>query len=566
MKKIIKPLAAAILGSLVVSICAAGDGTGRKKERRKGPLIVTAVPWGPTEGDIKSARERAEQTAANQPGLKDSQYSYISIENVDAETGDVRTPPSRFRAFFYDYTHNQTYAAEGDFAGREPIAFRAEKDPPRITDEELKAAYGIIANDGDLGPLYAKGLIELSPAMPPVTDVDGDRLVNVGIRDTITGSFKVVGVQFRKGIVHRYLNDAPPTSNAATATCGITAQSGTCPGCGAISSAQITVQEFPGQNPPLWDMLVVRPLTSSGNPSEGSGVEVRDVKYKGKSVLKRGHAPVLDVQYVGNACGPFRDWQNQESYFNAPDAGANDLGGIKILGAGQVATTAIDTDIDAGNFFGVAVYTQDIGNGNETVLVSEMLAGWYRYIMEWRFAPDGTIRPRYGFGAVANACVCSAHTHHIYWRFDFDVVNPNNKVFQVERGRKFMAPILTETKISRNYATNKSIVVRNASGNEAVKLTPGLKDGVADAFGSGDFWILKFQGTPTSPSELNDPNSSSAINIDPWVDGESLLNQDAVVWYAAHFIHDDGQNLAGFRPQVLGTRHVVGPTIRLIQW
>jgi Cu2+-containing amine oxidase len=69
----------------------------------------------------------------------------------------------------------------------------------------------------------------------------------------------------------------------------------------------------------------------------------------------------------------------------------------------------------------VAVYV-DVGQ-QEIVLVSEMQAGWYRYISEWRLHVNGTIKPRFGFGAVNNSCVCNAHHHHVYWRLNFDVGN-----------------------------------------------------------------------------------------------------------------------------------------------
>jgi hypothetical protein len=53
--------------------------------------------------------------------------------------------------------------------------------------------------------------------------------------------------------------------------------------------------------------------------------------------------------------------------------------------AGTILTTGSDT----GNYLGVAVYVE----GQEVVLVSEMEAGWYRYVSEWRLHTDGTIRP-----------------------------------------------------------------------------------------------------------------------------------------------------------------------------
>ena len=321
-------------------------------------------------------------------------------------------------------------------------------------------------------------------------------------------------------------------------------------------------------------MLVIRPVASSG--TNASGVEVRDVRYRGKMVLKRGHVPILNVQYTGGQCGPYRDWEDQEDAFQAPAAGATDPApGIRLLAPGQIATTALESGNDTGNFNGVAVYTQN----NETVMVSEMAAGWYRYIMEWRFDNDGTIRPRYGFGATNNSCVCFVHNHHAYWRFDFDIVNPNNNIFQVERGRKFITPITTETRLLRNYQTNRSLLIQNGSGNEAYLLVPNLTDGVADTFGKSDFWILRyknvFQGTPVQ-NEIDDGVTcvtcgglSGAIQIDPYLNGESLENQDLVVWYGAHFVHADGANTLNpdrTGRNILSGSHVVGPDLRPIRW
>jgi hypothetical protein len=67
------------------------------------------------------------------------------------------------------------------------------------------------------------------------------------------------------------------------------------------------------------------------------------------------------------------------------------------------ARTILDSGEDGGNFPGVALYSE----GEETVLVAEMEAGWYRYVSKWRFHADGTIRPRFGFAAVADSCVCN---------------------------------------------------------------------------------------------------------------------------------------------------------------
>jgi hypothetical protein len=112
-------------------------------------------------------------------------------------------------------------------------------------------------------------------------------------------------------------------------------------------------------------------------------------------------------------------------------------------------------------------------------------------------------------------------------------------------------------------------LIQNAGGNEAYSIFPNLADGVSDVYGGGDFWFLQYKTeTGGEPGEINDPNTTTAANLTPWVNNESLVNQDVVVWYAAHFIHADGANL--LNPDrsglVLSGSHVVGPDIRPVRW
>ena len=214
----------------------------------------------------------------------------------------------------------------------------------------------------------------------------------------------------------------------------------------------------------------------------------------------------------------------------------------------------------------------------EVVLITELQAGWYRYIHEWRFAPDGTIRPRYGFGATNNSCVCDVHNHHAYWRFDFDIVQPNNKVFQVERGRKFLRPIETEMSGNKNHQLKRSLLIQNAAGDEAYMLSPNLSDGVVDTYGVNDFWVLQYKnvvGGTNVQNEIDDgetcvncTNATGAIHINSFLNAESTVNQDVVVWYGAHFIHNDGANLLDpdRYSNVLSGSHVVGPDLRPVRW
>jgi hypothetical protein len=505
--------------------------------------------------------------------MNGSKFREVAFEYLydGAETkGQAPRPPRRFRVTYYNYSTDLALIVEGDFAGAEPVTARWENAVPNVGEAEWLAAFRLIEQDSSIKKT-ATGIKGMYPAMPPTTVIDGERLINVGIADPATGENQIVGVSFKNNKVVKYPNNAPPTALATPDACGI-ANAGQNPtGQGIAGQATLTVNDTGGN--PLWEMLVVRPSSSSGANFERSGLEIRDVKYKGKMVLKRGHVPVLNVKYL-SGCGPFRDWQFSEGYFSAPDAGAQDVAaGIRILAAGQVATTSVETRNDTGNFRGVAIYTQDVGLGPEVVLVTEMEAGWYRYIMEWRFGADGTIRPRYGFASTTNSCVCLQRTHHVYWRFDFDVVSPNNRIYLMDRGRRYQQLIETESAFFKRPGTNRMFMIQNAAGDEAYQLVPGTNDGrvtddtgnLTDPFGVGDFWLMRFQGTAGSPGELDDPNVNEAANFAPWINGESMANQDVVVWYAAHQNRQDDTSRPS-APNVITGVHIVGPTLRPVRW
>ena len=552
--------------TFAVNIVVAGEKSSKRSRKAQETVKIKVSAWGPTQAEVQAAMLRVEKSRAVQNVLENTKYRLISFDYIESEYDKSKPAqsPTNFRIVFYDYTNDRTFTAEGDFANTKIVTVREEKFQPGVSSQELAEAFEMVKKDAGLGEFYRQKQLKIFEAMPPVSVLDGERLVNVGIKILPDGENQVIGISFKNNRIVRYKDNAPLTSLAADDACGINSANQGNTANGTAGQYQLTVGL---NNAPLWEMLVIRPSASSGNSQERSGIEVRDVKYKGKSVLKRGHAPILNVQYDGDACGPYRDWQYAEGFFNAPTEGAIDPApGIRILAPGRVAQTSLDSGNDLGNFAGVAVYTQN----DETILVSEMDAGWYRYIMEWRFANDGTIRPRYGFGATNSTCVCFTHKHNIYWRFDFDIVSPINKVFQIERGRKFIQPVTNETARLRSYQTNRSFLIQNSNGNEAYKVVTNLSDGEANAFSAGDFWLLKYRaGIGGEPDEIDDPNEDTQANFAPWLNNESLVNQDVVLWYSAHFAHhSDGEHL--LNPDrsgvVLTGSHVVGPDLRPVRW
>ena len=481
-----------LMFALMVSFSFAGETTPKDKKRSNEPVQIKVVPWGQNQSAVEAAKLRAERSKAAQSLLSGTRYRLMQFNYIENENKNEPTQiPTRFQAVFYDYTNDRTISAQGDFAGNEEITAREEFYQPTPNDEEFAEAVKVLQKDKDFSDLMNKNTFVIFRPMPPITVLDGtkERLVNVGLdtQGNAAAKNEIVSVSIKNTRVIRYAKGAPEMSLATDTSCGVTNSGQFTTSRGTAGQYQLSITQ---NGAPLWDMLVFRPAASSGTLA--SGIEVRDVKYKGKSVLKRGHAPVLNVMYPGGKCGPYRDWQWQEDMFQTAPDSTDPAPGIRILPPGQIAQTVVENDNDVGDFKGVAIYTQ---NG-ETVLVTEMQAGWYRYMMQWRFADDGTIRPRFGFGSVNSYCVCQLHNHNIYWRFDFDIVNPINKVFQVERARKFLQPITTEVTRLKNIQTNRSIMVQNSSGDEAYILVPNLSDGIADSFARSDFWVLQYKNVP----------------------------------------------------------------------
>src|SRR5262249_31881299 len=76
---------------------------------------------------------------------------------------------------------------------------------------------------------------------------------------------------------------------------------------------------WPAKNP-VWQLCWVPPTASSGEHVGRSGLELMNVRYKGKLVLWRAHTPILNARYHEPhypSCGPhYRDWQYELAPFD----------------------------------------------------------------------------------------------------------------------------------------------------------------------------------------------------------------------------------------------------------
>jgi hypothetical protein len=532
--------------------------------RASDKVQVTFERFGPDARALAGAARAVQRHPAVRKQLQGNRSRLLSLALLEPPARakpKEALPPESYRATFFDYINNRAVLADGVLDDLERVAVTDSGAQPPPSASELTHALRVIGRDPALGRLLADERVRPYRPMPPLIEMelpDGrpGRVVAVGLRPERKGTrHEIVGVNLLDDSIVRFEEGAPPMAQAHNPICGLPdANQNTA----RFSAGQVWVTVSQGGTV-LWRFLVVRPAASSG--TNGSGVELRFVDYRGRRVLYRAHVPILNVAYDNNGCGPYRDWQNEEGALQA--VGQNVGSGFRLCSS--PATTILDTGSDVGNFVGVAIYVQ----GQEVVLVSEMEAGWYRYVSQWRLHTNGTIGARFGFSAVSSSCVCIRHHHHAYWRLDFDIETAGNN-----RVQEFNDPPLVggsnwhtkayEIRRPRDPARNRRWRVENVSSGRAYEIVPGHHDGVATTspdwpFPRGDVWILRYRG-----SEIDD--GSVAIGppfeagLDSWQNFEPIDGRDVVVWYGAHFSHD----VVGEPPGSHG--HIVGPDLKPATW
>lgn len=527
---------------------------------KQGELTITVKPVGPTQEMMSAAVAAIYADPIGQKYLAGNRVRQLSFETLDPLRP---TENERYRVTFYDYTNNRHIVAEGTFGAARTITLSTPAWQPLPSEEEFAAATDIVKRSVLFSAAARRSLLRFYRPMPPLLNEElgtsAERTLNVGFHSSEARiPSQIVSVNLIRSTVQTHPTQAPPTSLATPTACGP-------PGANQATTPRNTAGQFEvvvnSGGTELWRMTAVRPSVSSG--TRASGVELRNVLYRGKLLFKRAHAPILNVLYDRNLCGPYRDWQYQEGNFSA--IGSDVAAGFRLCTSPP--QTMMDNGTDTGNFRGVAVYQE---NG-EVVLVSELEAGWYRYISRWHFRADGTVQPEFGFDGVDNSCVCNTHHHHVYWRFDIDVAEAGkNRILQFNTPQ-FATPVLTEGFTYRDYERNRHWQIENVNTGDAYKLYAGAEDSTAagDAYGKYDLVFLRFKSGATNVANEYDDGvnttgpSNTQANLEQFVNGEALDGQDVVIWYHAHFAHTVAQRKDGERPEHNGA---LGPTFVPVRW
>ncbi len=199
--------------------------------------------------------------------------------------------------------------------------------------------------------------------------------------------------------------------------------------------------------------------------------------------------------------------------------------------------------------------------------------GGYFYINRWRFRDDGCLMPEIGFtgplqhtgrgdaspygslvGKSGNGdkVFAPSHVHNIYYCLDFDIDGPEPNVveefnYQQDKPGSLSAThnwtaILRESARAGNAARFRSWRVVNPASRNALglprsyELLPGgngiFRGGWAETFAQAELWVTRYH-----PREYREERRPLKTALPSYLNDESVIGQDVVVWYALHVHH-----------------------------
>ncbi|MEM8962843.1 MAG: hypothetical protein AAGD38_15265 [Acidobacteriota bacterium] len=284
------------------------------------------------------------------------------------------------------------------------------------------------------------------------------------------------------------------------------------------------------ENNPVWEFCWLRPDDSSG--PRGSGLELRDVYYNDILVMKRAHAPMLNVEYDAGGCGCYRDWSYAENDIRADNQVSPGFF-EPTFDAETVCDNSTSDSSPVGDcpWGGAGPCNEGVAANSyaeRLVMTTQYQAGWYRYTMRWIFHLDGRIEPQFGFGTANTSCSAATHRHHNYWRIDFDINGAaDDQVAQVGGD----SPGVFSTEQDRTWANGATWEITDQTTGRGYRLVPGEQDRrlPADGYSKTDFMASLYKST-----ELQDNDQGIGdcdVEVEDIVDGEGINGVDVVAWY-----------------------------------
>jgi hypothetical protein len=290
--------------------------------------------------------------------------------------------------------------------------------------------------------------------------------------------------------------------------------------------------------------------------SDSEGLSILNGRFHGLGIFGKLSLPVIRVKYLkdGGVGGASRQTEGSVlggilgGIFGGPAGVAPGAGiGHAIAGSGtgpfadQITWNKGKLSTDHG--------LQRISNrNNEYVGLLEYMAGrtrWleisiyarigaYHLAQQWHLSETGQIEPRlWSKGLTINM----DHTHHAYWRLDFDIDGSNHNRVYLHDDRGWSS-YLRETNDVKHPDLHSSWFVRNERTGRGAWIMPHVidrdhpeGDGHPDGFSGIDMGVRLFHANEETHPWPFGTNGLGFLN------NEAVADADVVFWYVAHMFH-----------------------------
>lgn len=325
--------------------------------------------------------------------------------------------------------------------------------------------------------------------------------------------------------------------------------------------------------------------------SDSEGLALLNGSFNGRSVFGKFSMPVIRVKYEHDKVIPFvSPGGHQGSVIGGVIGGI--VGGIIGGAPGAAAGYAIGSgaghavaEAGAGPFadqigwhlggdhglqrianrnneyIGLTEYTDREGNWVEISIYARI--GAYHLSQQWHLGESGVVKPRiFSKGLHINM----DHTHHPYWRLDFDIDGPEHNRVCLHDNRgwwhypKEANDVKVQVAIKSVFPMKVEVIshdrkwfVKNRGTHRGAWIRPDPEnDGVPDGFSGIDMAVRRFHTSEESKPWQFGTNGLGFLN------NEDVGDDDVVFWYVGHMHHEAAQGGDHW--------HHCGPRIELVNY
>ncbi len=252
-----------------------------------------------------------------------------------------------------------------------------------------------------------------------------------------------------------------------------------------------------------------------------TGLTLEGVAYKEHQILHKASFPVMRVEYLNDACGPFADILWNGNY--VPVATHDE---ISVCGGEKLCKRTYEKDGE--QFLEMGVNAK---------------LGEYEIYQSYVFSERGYF-DAYVF---SRGLQCAEdHTHHAHWRLDFDIDGSGSDQVFKNTGN-LQTTEFNDTRTSTGFWS-----IQDAETGTRVEIIPGRDDGFADDFSRWDVAVRAYN-SDESDAWLWGPRGEIGSLFN---NAENINRADSVFWYITHLEH------SAFNGESVW--HYSGPRIRVI--